>query len=157
MFAAISNPNLANDMEDLSRWCFDCLDKFVCHIVPRQIPSAPVIDTPLPSNIDHFIVHRHFGRTRHFCSNCDTEAPRSEVVMRNDSVTLEQYQLLVNNGWYRRGSDKMFRFNTQHRKVCLDWETRVRVKDFNIKSSTTFKRVLKKVPKEVVVTTVPAR
>ena len=156
IFGAINDHSLSAEMDDLKRWCTDCLDKFVCHIIQRPL-SQPNSQAPLPSNSENFIVHRHFGVTRHSCSNCDLEAPRSEVVMRPDAVTLEQYQLLVNNGWYRRGGNKMFRFNSQHRQVCFDWETRVRVNEFDVNSSKSFKRVLKKVPKGVVVETVPAR
>ena len=156
IFEAINKPSLVAEMDDLKRWCFDCLDKFVCHVIPRPKTLTPSADV-LPNNIDNFLIHRHYGVTRHCCSNCDAEAPRSEVVMRPDAVVLEQYQLLVNNGWYRRGGSKMFRFNSQHRRVCFDWETRVRVREFKIESSKTFKRVLKKVPNNVVIETVPAR
>ncbi|KAI6657193.1 hypothetical protein LOD99_15979 [Oopsacas minuta] len=156
IFEAMNKPSLTDEMGDLKRRCLGCLDKFVCHVIPRPLPQ-PVTNPILPNNIDNFIVHRHFGVTRHFCSNCEQDAPRSEVVMRPDAVTLKQYQQLVNNGWYRRGGRKMFRFNSQHKKVCFDWETRVRVKEFDINSSKTFKRVLKKVPNDVVIETVPAR
>ena len=155
IFNAINQPFLSADKDNLKR-CFNWLDKFVCHVIPRPIPHS-LTETPLPDSTANFIVHRHFCTTRNICSNCSADALRSELVMRPDSVTLEQYQLLVNNGWYRRGAVKMYRFNLQHKRVCFDWETRVRVKEFDIHSSKTFKRVLKKVPKDVVIETVPAR
>ena len=155
ILTAINQGFVTADEKNLKRY-FNCLHQFVCHIIPRPL-SLPTAEMPLPNTMDNFIVHRHFCTSKNSCSNCEANGPRSELIMRPDSISLEQYQLLVNNGWYRRGGDKMFRFNYQHKRVCFDWATRVRVKEFDANKSKTFKRVLRKVPRGVLIETVPAR
>ena len=51
----------------------------------------------------------------------------------------------------------MYRWSTKLDLGCVDWETRVRVKEFSLKQRKSFSRVMKKIPKALTVDTVPAR
>ena len=80
-----------------------------------------------------------------------------EMCILSSSLSLSQYQQLVNRGWYRRGGDRMYRWGTKLRRGCVDWETRVRAKEFSLKQRKSFSRVMKKIPEGLTVDTVPAR
>ena len=101
---------------------------------------------------DIFRVGRMYGSSHGLCSNCEKDGPSSELVFRPHSLSPAHYQELINQGWYRRGGVKMFRFHRVHKMDCCDWETRVLVSRFSNKSHKSFKKVLKKMPKEIQVT-----
>ena len=93
-----------------------------------------------------FRIGRLYGSTHGLCSNCDKENPSEELVIRPLSMTVDQYQLLVDCGWYRRGGVKMFRLRHNHNMECCDWETRVLVKKFDHTKHKSYKKVLKRMP-----------
>lgn len=105
-----------------------------------------------------FRIGRVFGSSHGLCSNCDKDSPSSEFVFRPHSVTPSHYQELVDQGWYRRGGVKLFRFRDVHSMECCDWETRVRVAEFKPSSRKSFQKVLRRMPGEdhLVVTRYPA-
>lgn len=104
-----------------------------------------------------FRVGRVYGSTHGLCSNCDKECTSEELVIRPLGMTLEQYQDLIDNGWYRRGGVKMFRLRHNHNMECCDWETRVEVSRFDHKTHKSYKKVLKRMPVDrLSVETVPA-
>ena len=80
-----------------------------------------------------------------------------EVCLYSESLSLCQYQQLVNRGWYRRGGDRMYRWGQKLAMECVNWETRVRVSEFSVKQRKSFSRILKKIPKDLTVHTLPAR
>lgn len=93
-----------------------------------------------------FRVGRMYGSTHGLCSNCDKESTSEELVIRPLGMTSEQYQQLIDNGWYRRGGVKMFRLRHNHSMECCDWETRVSVNDFDHRAHKSYKKVLKRMP-----------
>lgn len=104
-----------------------------------------------------FRIGRLYGSTHGLCSNCDKEGPSEELVIRPLSMTVEQYQHLVDCGWYRRGGVKMFRLRNNHNIECCDWETRVLVNEFDYKKHKSYKKVLKRMPVDrLTVETCPA-
>ena len=118
-------------------------------------PIAPVISETakeqltklgLNPNEPLFRIGRVYGSTHGLCSNCEKDGGSEELVIRPQSMTPFQYQLLINNGWYRRGGVKMFRLRCNHNVHCCDWETRVSVKDFDYRTHKSYKKVLRKMP-----------
>ena len=104
-----------------------------------------------------FRIGRLYGSTHGLCSNCDKENPSEELVIRPLSMTVEQYQQLVDCGWYRRGGIKMFRLRNNHNMECCDWETRVLVNKFDYKKHKSYKKVLRRMPVDrLTVETCPA-
>ena len=93
-----------------------------------------------------FRIGRVFGSSHGLCSNCDKDSPSSEFVFRPQSISPTHYQELVNQGWYRRGGVKMFRFRDVHSMECCDWETRVKVVEFKSNSRKSFQKVLRRMP-----------
>ena len=93
-----------------------------------------------------FRIGRLYGSTHGLCSNCEKDGSSEELVIRPQSMTPFQYQLLINNGWYRRGGVKMFRLRCNHNVHCCDWETRVSVEDFDYRTHKSYKKVLRKMP-----------
>ena len=91
-----------------------------------------------------FRVGRMYGSTHRFCSNCEKSGKSEELVIRPQSMTLSQYQLLINNGWYRRGGVKMYRLRCNHNVHCCDWETRVNVENFDYHAHKSYRKVLQK-------------
>ena len=112
-------------------------------------------------------VDRMMGLVRQGCMDCETRGRDSctlseslsgeEVCLYSSSLSLTQYQQLINRGWYRRGGDRMYRWGLKLDPECVNWETRVRVTEFSLKQRKSFSRILKKIPKDLSVTTVPAR
>ena len=94
-----------------------------------------------------FRVGRVYGSTHRFCKNCEKSGSSEELVIRPHSMTLSQYQLLINNGWYRRGGIKMYGLRCNHNVHCCDWETRVNVEDFDYRTHKSYKKVLRKMPR----------
>jgi len=93
-----------------------------------------------------FRIGRLYGSTHGLCSNCDKESPSEELVIRPLSMTADQYQQLVDCGWYRRGGVKMFRLRHNHNVECCDWETRVLVQHFDHTKHKSYKKVLRRMP-----------
>ena len=93
-----------------------------------------------------FRIGRIYGSTHGMCTNCEKEGTSEELVIRPQSMTPEQYQHLIDHGWYRRGGVKMFRLRHNHSLECCDWETRVQVNDFDYRSHKSYKKVLRKMP-----------
>lgn len=104
-----------------------------------------------------FRIGRVYGSTHGLCSNCDKESASEELVIRPLGMTVEQYQYLIDDGWYRRGGVKMFRLRQNHNMECCDWETRVLASEFDHKSHKSYKKVLRRMPVDrLTVETVPA-
>ena len=95
-----------------------------------------------------FRVGRVYGSTHGLCTNCDKDGISEELVIRPQSMTPQQYQCLIDNGWYRRGGVKMFRLRHNHNIACCDWETRVKVNEFDHRTHRSYKKVLRKMPGE---------
>lgn len=128
-------------------------------LAPELLPSAKSQLAQLGLDPDKplFRVGRVYGSTHGLCSNCDKECTSEELVIRPLGMTLEQYQHLIDSGWYRRGGVKMFRLRHNHSMECCDWETRVEVKRFDHKTHKSYKKVLKRMPVDrLTVETVPA-
>lgn len=105
-----------------------------------------------------FRIGRVYGSTHGLCSNCDKECMSEELVIRPLGMTVEQYQHLIDNGWYRRGGVKMFRLRHNHNIECCDWETRVMVSQFDHRAHKSYKKVLRRMPVDrLTIETVPAR
>ena len=119
---------------------------------------APMLD-PRAKNCtpeNSFCVGRLFGSTYGMCSNCDKDESSSELVMRVHDLTPQQYQNLINNGWYRRGGVKMFRLRENHTMSCCDWETRVSALEFDHTKSKSYRKVLRRMPDNIRIKTSPA-
>ena len=107
------------------------------------------------------------GLIRQGCMNCEAGERSSctqsesrsaeEICIFASCLSINQYQQLVNRGWYRRGGDRMYRWGTKLRRGCVDWETRVRVREFSLKQRKSFSRVMKRIPVGLTIDTVPAR
>ena len=95
-----------------------------------------------------FRIGRVYGSTHGLCTNCERDGISEELVIRPQSMTPQQYQHLIDNGWYRRGGVKMFRLRHNHNLACCDWETRVKVNEFDHRSHKSYKKVLRKMPGE---------
>lgn len=93
-----------------------------------------------------FRIGRVYGSTHGLCTNCEKDGISEELVIRPQSLTPQQYQHLIDNGWYRRGGVKMFRLRHNHNIACCDWETRVKVSEFDHRTHRSYKKVLKKMP-----------
>ncbi len=100
----------------------------------------------LDPNEPLFRIGRVFGSTHGLCSNCEKDGVSEELVIRAQSMTPAQYQLLIDRGWYRRGGIKMFRLRYNHNVSCCDWETKVSVKDFDHTKHKSYKKVLRRMP-----------
>ncbi len=128
-------------------------------IAPEITPSvaSQLAQLGLDPNQPLFRIGRVYGSTHGLCSNCDRESTSEELVIRPLSMTVEQYQHLIDNGWYRRGGVKMFRLRYNHNMECCDWETRVLVEEFDHKVHKSYKKVLRRMPVDrLTVETVPA-
>ena len=104
-----------------------------------------------------FRVGRLFGNNFKSCSNCESKDRGEELVFRPESMTPHQYQVLIDNGWYRRGGVDMFRFRYVHSLECSDWETRVILSEFNHRSHKSYRKVLRKVPDSMTIETIPTQ
>lgn len=128
-------------------------------LAPELLASAKtqLAQLGLDPNKPLFRVGRVYGSTYGLCSNCDKESMSEELVIRPLGMTLEQYQHLIDNGWYRRGGVKMFRLRHNHHIECCDWETRVLVSEFDHTTHKSYKKVLRRMPVDrLTVETVPA-
>ncbi len=126
-------------------------------VAPELSLSAKEQLEKLGLNLDEplFRIGRVYGSTHGHCSNCDKDGSSEELVIRAQSLTPTQYQLLIDRGWYRRGGVKMFRLRYNHNVCCCDWETKVSVKQFDHRCHKSYKKVLKRMPKGVTVETLP--
>lgn len=105
---------------------------------------------------DAFCIGRMFGSTYGMCSNCEHDDMSAELVMRVHDMSPMQYQHLIDNGWYRRGGVKMFRLRENHNMKCCDWETRVDALKFNHTTSKSYRKVLRRMPNNISIKTLPA-
>ena len=148
-------------LPDLSSGCSASLEECKGHISATKerfspfTPQAPELNQDQSSQLialgrnpyKVFRIGRVFGSSHGLCSNCDKDSPSSEFVFRPHGVTPTHYQELIDQGWYRRGGVKMFRFRDVHSMECCDWETRVRVSEFKLKSRKSFQKVWRRMPK----------
>lgn len=120
-----------------------------------HIPKAPLVSDNawvqlqalgLNPDVPIFRIGRVFGSTHGLCSNCDKDGKSEELVFRPESMTPQQYQCLIDRGWYRRGGVKMFRYRHNHALSCGDWETRVTLAEFDHRSHKSYKKVLRRMP-----------
>ena len=74
------------------------------------------------------------------------ESKYDNLIVRPHGLTLEQYQELIDYGWFRRGGVKLYRTTQCHDFKCSLWETRVLVKDFNYRSSKSYTKVMRRMP-----------
>ena len=95
-----------------------------------------------------FRIGRVYGSTFGLCSNCSKDEISEELVIRPQSMHPAQYQELVDRGWYRRGGIKIFRLRRNHNAHCCDWETRVRVHEFDHRTHKSYRKVLRRMPKD---------
>ena len=100
----------------------------------------------LNPNQPFFRIGRMYGSNYSFCRICKKSGISEELVIRPQSMTLFQYQLLIDNGWCRRGGVMMLRLRCNHNVHCCYWETRVSVKDFDYRTHKSYKKVLRKMP-----------
>ena len=95
-----------------------------------------------------FRVGRVYGSTFWLCRNCKEKQPAEELVIRLQSMTPDQYQELVDRGWYRRGGVELYRFQNNHNVCCCNWEARVLVHDFDHRTHKSYRKVLRRMAKE---------
>ena len=135
-------------------------------LLAPQYPTAPPLSVAdklrlselgLSPDEPLFRIGRLCGNNFKTCSNCESSDQSQELVFRPESLTLHQYQVLVDNGWYRRGGVDMFRICYVHSLDCSDWETRVMLSEFNQKSHRSYRKVLKKVPDSLTIETIPTQ
>ena len=93
-----------------------------------------------------FRIGRFYGNNYGHCRICNEDYPSEDLEIRPLSMTIEQYQHLVDCGWHRGGGVKMLRLRHAHNVTCCYWETRVLVKNFNQKNRKSYKKVLKRMP-----------
>ena len=125
------------------------------HRSPKLDPRIKAcVATKMPD--DAFCVGRMFGSTYGMCSNCERDDKSAELVMRVHDMSPMQYQHLISNGWYRRGGVKMFRLRENHNMKCCDWETRVDALKFDHTTSKSYRKVLRKMPNDISIKTLPA-
>ena len=125
------------------------------HRSPKLDPRVKAcVATKMPDN--PLCIGRTFGSTYGMCSNCDRDETSSEQVMRLHDMSPMHYQHLIDNGWYRRGGVKMFRLRENHNMKCCDWETRVDAMKFDHTISKSYRKVLRKMPSNIRVKTLPA-
>ena len=105
---------------------------------------------------DAFCIGRMFGSTYGVCDNCELDDVAAELVMRVHDMSPMQYQHLIDNGWYRIGGVKMFRLRENHNIKCCDWETRIHALKFDHTTSRFFRKVLRKIPSNISIKTLPA-
>lgn len=168
LFSKLQIPPLPDLSSGCSASLEGCSGRFPSAVERLQpfTPQAPEVNQDQCSQLialgrnpyKVFRVGRVFGSSHGLCSNCDKDCPSSEFVFRPHSVTPTHYQELVDQGWYRRGGVKMFRFRDVHSMECCDWETRVRVVEFKPSSRKTFQKVRRRMPGKdrLVVTRCPA-
>ena len=96
-----------------------------------------------------FRVGRLYGTTYNPCQNCEDQNILnyfSFLIIRPLSLTIDQYQALIDCGWYRMGRVNMHRFNNCHNIECYNWETRISAKTFDHKKHRSNRRLLKRMP-----------
>ena len=125
------------------------------HRSPKLDPRVKAcVASKMPD--DAFCVGRVFGSTYGMCSNCERDDMSAELVMRVHDLSPIQYQHLIDNGWYRRGGVKLFRLRENHNMKCCDWETRVDALKFDHTTSKSYRKVLRKMPNNISIKTLPA-
>ena len=104
-----------------------------------QIPDSS------PPEADIFHVSRLHGLNAQLCSNCkDKESLTREVIMTVHRLSIDDYQTLTDNGWFRRGSKPLYQYRYVHEPKCGTYDTRTDVHRFNAQASSTYRRVLKR-------------
>ncbi|KAI6659242.1 hypothetical protein LOD99_14915 [Oopsacas minuta] len=171
LLTATEDKELVSSCSQVERWSLNLVDKVFlnCINTPTDMTSL-FLGHRTELNLlreEHFVVDRMMGLVRQGCTDCETRGCDSctqseslspeEVCVYSESLSLSQYQQLINRGWYRRGGDRMYRWGKKLKLECVNWETRIRVKEFKLNQKKTFSRVLKKIPKNLTVTTVPSR
>ena len=125
------------------------------HRSPKLDPRINVyIATRMPR--DAFCIGRTFGSTYCVCTNCQCDDMWAELVMRVHDMSPMQYQLLIDNGWYRRGGIDMCRLREHHNMKCCNWEVRVDALKFDHTTRKSYRKVLRKIPSNISIKTLPA-
>ena len=96
-----------------------------------------------------FRVGRLYGTTYNPCQNCEDQNILnyfSLLIIRPLSLTIDQYQALIDCGWYRMGKVNMHRFKNCHNIECYNWETRISAKRYDHKKHKSNRRLLKRIP-----------
>ena len=103
-----------------------------CYMIRRN-PEAPQLSHKarvqlqalgVNPDIPIFRIGRVLGIMDGLCVNCDKDGKYEELAFRPESLTPQQYQCLVDQGWFRREVE-MFRVRHNHNLSCGCWETRV--------------------------------
>ena len=131
------------------------------------IPLAPVLDQTCIQQLTSLGLSMHKpllrigqidGTQAISCSCHVNESQYDNLIVRPHGLTLEQYQQLIDYGWFRRGGVKLYRTTQCHDVRCSLWETRVLVRDFDYHSHKSFAKVMRRMPVgRLTVETVPAQ
>lgn len=108
-------------------------------VLSRQQPLCP--DTSL-------VCQRLHGMATHGCSTCSSSTANSlELILTAKDLSVDTYEELTLRGWFRRGSVPLSHYRHIHHPDCGDYETRTDVRRFDPKTSSTYKRVLRRARK----------
>ena len=131
------------------------------------IPLAPVLDQTCIQQLTSLGLSMHkpllrigqIDGTQAISCGCHVnESQYDNLIVRPHGLTLEQYQQLIDYGWFRRGGVKLYRTTQCHDVRCSLWETRVLVRDFDYHSHKSFAKVMRRMPVgRLTVETVPAQ
>ena len=135
---------------------------FLSHGIDNLQHRSPKLDPRIKAYIatkmahDTFCVGRTFGSTFCVCTNCERDHVWAELLMRAHDMSPMQYQLLIDNGWYRRGGIDMCRLREHHNMKCCNWEVRVDALKFDYTTRKSYRKVLRKMPSNISIKTLPA-
>ena len=122
----------------------------------RSPKLDPRIKKHMATKIDGaFCVGRTFGSTYCICTNCACDV-WAELVMCVHDMSPVQYQLLIDNGWYRRGGIDMCRVREHHNLKCCNWEVRVDALKFDHTTRKSYRKVIRRMPSNIRIKTLPA-
>ena len=119
------------------------------------IPLAPVLDQTCIQRLTSLGLSMHKpllrigqidGTQAISCGCYVNESQYDNLTVRPHGLTLEQYQQLIDYGWFRRGGVKLYRTTQCHDVRCSLWETRVLVRDFDYHSHKSFAKVMRRMP-----------
>lgn len=102
---------------------------------------------PGPAHVTGDLLHvsRLHGLNAQLCSNCkDKESLTREVIMSVNRLSVDDYQVLTDRGWFRRGSKPLYQYRYVHKSHCGTYDTRTDVRRFDASLSKTYRRVLKR-------------
>ena len=120
-----------------------------------NIPKAPELDdtsrqklTSLGIDLSEPILRigRVYGVHIGECHSCERGEWFEEIGIRPQGLTHDQYQRLIDKGWFRRGGVKLYHSSRCHDVQCTYWETKVSVHEFDYRSHKTYVKVIKRMP-----------